>query len=305
MEQEIITRFAPSPTGELHIGGVSLARGYYNNNELTIRKFIPNPFISESSARLYKTGDIVKYRADGQLEYVERQDHQVKVRGFRIELGEIEGALNQQEVVLESAVTVREDIPGQQTIVAYLVPKPGELLDSKTIKRALASQLPDYMIPTWMVTLSSLPLTPNGKLDRKSLPKPVGEMQSDTPNYMAPKSTLENRIVEIFEIALHVKPISNQDNFFDLGANSLLLIQISDQLSKSLGREVNVMALMQYPSIQELAAHLESSNQPKAAGAKTAQGGSMQDRAAKQRQARMQMGKKRRNEGEGKSSTGT
>src|SRR5690606_33338068 len=149
--------------GELHIGGDGVARGYLHRPDLTAEKFIPHPFSRVPGARLYRTGDLARWRADGELEFLGRIDHQVKLRGFRIELGELEAALSQQPGIHDAVVLLREDAPGEKRLVAYTV----GAVDPETLRAALKTQLPDYMVPTAWVTLDALPLTPNGKIDRK------------------------------------------------------------------------------------------------------------------------------------------
>ena len=159
--------------GELHLGGNSLGRGYLNRSELTAEKFIPNPFSDEPGARLYKTGDLARYRPDGVIEFLGRIDHQVKIRGVRIELGEIEAVLNQHPAVQETVAVVREDRPGDKRLVAYVVPNSEQAFVPSELRRFLKAKLPDYMVPSSFVMLDALPLTPNGKVDRKALPAPI------------------------------------------------------------------------------------------------------------------------------------
>jgi amino acid adenylation domain-containing protein len=276
--------------GELHIGGVGLARGYLNSPELTHEKFIPNPFSDDPKARLYKTGDLGRYLPDGSLEFLGRIDHQVKMRGFRIELGEIEEILSQHLFVQEVIVIVREDIPGDKRLVAYIVIKPQQTPSSGELRRFLQNQLPDYMIPSAFVQLEALPLTPNGKIDRKALPQPEQADASLETSYLAPQTEIETQIETVLKAVLRVNQIGIQDNFFELGGNSLLLVQAHEKLVTVLNREVPVLALFQYPTISALADYLASSL--------TVQDEPVFqedfDRAAKTKEARQQRRKKRR-----------
>jgi len=277
--------------GELYIGGDGLARGYFNRPELTAEKFISNPFKNNSKERLYKTGDLVRYQADGNIEFLGRIDHQVKVRGFRIELGEIEATLNQQDTVQEVVVIVREDTPGDKRLVAYIVAKPQSETSSTELRRFLQKQLPDYMVPSTFVVLEALPLTPNGKIDRKALPQPEGQRADLETAYIAPRSKIERKIATILKTVLQIDQIGVRDNFFDLGGNSLLLVQAQEKLVQALNRDVTVMALFQCPSISALAHHLELSSTEKREKA-VFQAGS--DRATLAIQARKRRKKTRR-----------
>jgi amino acid adenylation domain-containing protein len=246
--------------GELHVGGVSLARGYRNRPELRAEKFISNPFCDNSKERLYKTGDLVRYLHDGNLEFLGRIDHQVKIRGFRIELGEIEAVLNQQDTVQEVVVIVREDTPGDKRLVAYIVAKPQSEFSRIELRRFLQQQLPDYMVPSAFVVLEALPLTPNGKIDRQALPQPEGQRADLETAYIAPRSEIEQKIATILKTVLQIDQIGVDDNFFDLGGNSLLLVQVQEKLVNALNRNVPVVALFQYPTIRALAQYLELSS---------------------------------------------
>lgn len=245
--------------GELYIGGDGLARGYFNRPELTGEKFITNPFNHASTAWLYRTGDLVRYQPDGNLEFLGRIDHQVKVRGFRIELGEIEALLNQYPTVQEGVVVVREDTPDDKRLVAYLVAKSQQTLSIIELRRFLQKKLPDYMVPSAFVSLDSLPLTPNGKIDRKALPQPEGQRVDLEISYMAPQTEIEQKIATILRTVLRISKIGVQDNFFDLGGNSLLLVKVQEKLVEVLNREIPVLTLFQYPTIGALTRYLEHS----------------------------------------------
>jgi amino acid adenylation domain-containing protein len=240
--------------GELHIGGVQLARGYHNRSELTAERFIHH---EELGTRLYKTGDLCRYLADGNIEYLGRIDHQVKIRGFRIELGEIEAILSQYPSVQQGVVLAREDQPGDKRLVAYVVvadeaPSPHEL------RNFLKQTLPEYMIPSVFVTLESLPLTPSGKLDRKALPKPEGsDMSSSTP-YVAPRTPLEQELAEIWAQVLNLEQVGIHDNFFGLGGHSLLATQVVSRVQQALSIDLPLRFLFEFPTIAELSQRLEA-----------------------------------------------
>ncbi len=241
--------------GELLIGGAGLARGYFGRPDLTAERFVPNPFAADGT-RLYRTGDLARWLATGELEFLGRLDHQVKVRGYRIELGEIEAALEQHPAIRAAVVTVREDAPGDLRITAYVVgPAPaGEL------RRHLRAKLPEYMVPSAFVTLPKLPLLPNGKVDRKALPTPEAERPSLSSPFLAPKSRLEGTISEAWRGVLGVERVGVHDNFFDLGGHSLLMAQVHQKLLESLpddlGPRLTMLELFQYPTVAALARHL-------------------------------------------------
>lgn len=248
--------------GEVHIGGDGLARGYLNRPELTAERFIPDPFTPKPGARLYKTGDLARFRPDGTLEFLGRIDNQVKLRGFRIELGEIESVLERHVGVKQAVSVVREDVPGDQRLVAYLTVK-GELAPSSMdLRQFLKQQLPAYMVPAGFVVLDAFPLTPNGKVDRKALPVPdlclSGEDQS---TYAAPRNELERQLVALWEETLRVQPISIQDNFFELGGHSLLAVRMWAQVEQLVGKHLPLSTLVSAPTIAQLAETLAPATQ--------------------------------------------
>ncbi|MBW4602159.1 MAG: amino acid adenylation domain-containing protein [Calothrix sp. FI2-JRJ7] len=259
--------------GELHIAGVGLARGYLNRPELTKEKFIPNPFNDlqldkgvksaqsktktlNASSRLYKTGDLARYRPDGNIEFLGRIDHQVKIRGNRIELGEIEAKLEQYAQVRETVVVAREDIPNNLRLVAYLVPDEEKTLSINEIRNFLKEQLPEYMVPSTFVLLDALPLTPNGKVDRRALPVPEKERPELTAIYQAPLSKIEKTIAKVWQQVLQLENIGVNDNFFDLGGNSLLMLQVNSKLREILQQDISVVTMFQNPSIKLLSQYL-------------------------------------------------
>ncbi|HET6976573.1 MAG TPA: amino acid adenylation domain-containing protein [Pyrinomonadaceae bacterium] len=239
--------------GELYLGGAGLARGYLNRPEMTATRFIPNPF---NEGRLYKTGDLVRYAEDGRLEYLGRTDHQIKLRGFRIELGEIEAVLRQHTQIRENIVLVREDEPGDRRLVAYLVAS--EEIPISDLRVFLRKKLPDYMVPSAFVRLEALPLTTNGKVDRKALPRPDGAASGARSNYVAPRAELERSLVKIWQQLLRVETVGVEDNFFDLGGHSLLLMRLVQEIQNSLGFEVALMEMFEHPTVASLARHLSS-----------------------------------------------
>ncbi len=242
--------------GELHIGGDGLARGYLNRPELTAERFVPHPFDPDSGARVYKTGDLVRYRDDGAIDFLGRRDHQVKVRGFRIELGEIETALGRQPDVGAAVAITREDTPGNVNIVGYVVPADGRLPVPADLRRALTDILPAYMVPSSVVVLDELPLTPNGKIDRKALPAPSSERSAEE-TIVAPRTPLEERLVRIWERELEISPIGVTDDFFDLGTTSIVAARLFARLDRELGTTLPLGAVFQAPTIERLALLLE------------------------------------------------
>ncbi len=239
--------------GHLYIGGDGLARGYQNRPDLTAEKFVPDPFRSLPGARLYKTGDLARYFPDGTVEFLGRIDHQVKMHGFRIELGEIECVLAQHPSVRDVVVLAREDSPGDQRLVAYLVANPSEQPATRALRTFLQQKLPDYMVPSVFVVVDALPLTPNGKVDRKALPLPTRKNSAIEWQYVAPRNPLEKQLAGIWEKTLGIRPIGVTDNIFDLGVNSVTAAQLFARIEKTLGRNLPPAPLFQAPTIEELA----------------------------------------------------
>jgi amino acid adenylation domain-containing protein len=240
--------------GELYIGGDGLALGYLNRPELTAERFVPSPFAEDE--KLYRTGDRVRWRGDGELEFVGRIDGQVKVRGYRIELGEVEQALAALPGVREAVVLVREDAPGERRLVAYVVSRGEGEVTPEGLRLALKERLPGYMVPSAFVVLDALPLTPNGKVDRAALPAPAGERQTGEV-YAAPRSVLEQRIAAIWREVLGVERVGVLDNFFELGGHSLLLIRLRARLEAELGVTLPMVKLFQHPTVAAVARSLE------------------------------------------------
>ncbi|MDB9451125.1 non-ribosomal peptide synthetase, partial [Dolichospermum circinale] len=236
--------------GELHIGGDGLARGYLNRPELTLEKFIPNPFSDQPSARLYKTGDLARYLIDGNIEYIGRIDNQVKIRGFRIELGEIETILNSHPQIQQAVVIATAEITGNKRLVAYIVTNNGTLTTNE-LRDFLKSKLPEYMVPSIFVTLDTLPLTPNGKIDKKALPIPDGEITREH-EYIAPSTAIEQILTNIWQELLLKEKVSIHDNFFEIGGDSILSIQVVSR-AKNLGVQITPKQIFQHQTIAELA----------------------------------------------------
>ena len=242
-------------SGEIHIGGAGLARGYLNRPELTEQKFIPNPFSNDIGSRLYKTGDKARYLPDGNIEFIGRIDNQVKIRGFRIELGEIEAILTQHPDVGEAIVIVREDTPGDKRLVAYIVAK--KEVTSSQLRNFLKTKLPDYMIPSAFVFLDAIPLTPNGKTNRRALPAPDTSHLSEKAG-IAPRTTTELKLVQIWSEVLNIPILGVRDNFFELGGHSLLAVRLMARIEQQFGIHLPLATLFTEPTIESLASLLSS-----------------------------------------------
>ena len=251
----------PGVVGELYIGGLGLARGYWNRAALTAEKFVPDGFSGKPGWRLYRTGDRARCRLDGVLEYLGRNDEQVKIRGYRIELGEIESALCQQPEVAEAAVLVNEEGSGNKKLVAYLVPaRAGDHHSQEwleNLKGQLKKKLPEYMVPTAWVELERLPLSPNGKLDRKALLKIEMPRNRGKIWLSVPQSDTEKIIAAVWKSVLGLAEIGAEENFFDIGGHSLLLAEVHKGLREKFEASLQLVELFQYPTIRGLAAHLK------------------------------------------------
>lgn len=238
--------------GELYIGGDGLARGYLNRPDLTAEKFLPDPYAGEPGERLYRTGDVARWSALGELEYLGRNDHQVKVRGYRIELGEIEAAIHRHERVRECAVIVSEDKTAGKRLVAYLAAEAGETIDTEALRRFLLSGLPEYMIPSLFVTLSELPLSPNGKVDRSALPAPDAA-HFVKKQFVDALTPAEDLLAGIWSQVLGVENVGVTDNFFELGGHSLLATQVVSRIREAFNVELPLRHLFESPTVAELA----------------------------------------------------
>jgi amino acid adenylation domain-containing protein len=242
--------------GELLIGGDGLAHGYLNRAELTEEKFVPNPFSDARNTRLYRTGDLVRRRRDGTLEFLGRLDHQVKLRGYRIELGEIESALRQQSSVQDAIVLLR-DVDGDRQLVAWMIPSDNQCSSGADLRAALRESLPEYMLPAKFLFLREFPRTPNGKLDRAALPAPDRSAQPGSRAMVLPRTAVQKSIAAVFCELLHLDEVSVEDNLFDLGAHSLLIVQAHERLKHVFDSELSLVSFFQYPTIGALAGFLE------------------------------------------------
>lgn len=242
--------------GEICVSGLGVGRGYLNNAEKTAEVFMEDPFSVEKGRRLYKTGDLGRWLADGTIDFLGRKDYQVKIRGFRIEMGEIENRLLEHPEVKEAVIVDRTDSYGNKYLLAYLVA--GEALDVSQLREYLLNVLPYYMVPEHFVTLEQMPLNANGKIDRKALPEPELGLESPEKEYVAPRNEIEERLARIWQDVLRMERIGVTDNFFDLGGHSLKAIVITGQIFKEFKTELSLKVLFEHPTIQEVAALIQS-----------------------------------------------
>ena len=237
--------------GELYLGGAGLARGYLHEAGLTAAKFVPHPYSEAGGERLYRTGDVVRWQSEGQLEFEGRRDGQVKLRGYRIELGEIEWALEQHAQVSEAVVVLREE-----QLLAYVVGVDEQVIGSTELRQFLRARVPDYMVPSWFVQLERMPLTANGKLDRRALPAP--ELSGAEDSYVAPRTPVEEVLVGIWQELLRVERVGVTDNFFELGGHSLLATQVISRLRSVLTVDVPLRSLFEQPTVVGLGQYVEA-----------------------------------------------
>jgi len=245
----------PAPIGvpgELYIGGDGLAHGYLDRPELNAERFLRNPFSPGSGARIFKTGDLVRYRATGEIEFIGRMDNQVKVRGFRVELGEVEAALAEHPSVREAVVVARKD-EGDKHLVAYLTAREGRELIVDELRGFLQQKLPDHMVPSVLVPLESMPLTPIGKVDRRALPSTNGFKPNSAKEFAAPGDELELKLARIWEKVLGIDSIGVNDNFFELGGHSMLAVRVFAQIEKLFGKNLPLATLFSAPTVKQLA----------------------------------------------------
>ncbi len=265
-------------TGELYAAGDGLARGYLNNPEASAEKFVPNPFVMDVEARMYRTGDLARRREDGTIEFRGRADNQVKILGHRIEPGEVETVLSKHQAVQQVCVVAQSDANNTKRLVAYYVasPKPGA--SPCELKAYLSEKLPQYMIPAFFVPVAAMPLSPNGKVDRTALPAPLIGTEAEKAAE-APSTPLEETLKSLWSRALQVPQIGLDDNFFDLGGDSLTIVAVHSTLQKALQREIPVTDLFEFTTIRTLSQHLGEEN---AAGPSFSE---MQQQAQRQREA--------------------
>ncbi|MGB8509704.1 MAG: amino acid adenylation domain-containing protein, partial [Pyrinomonadaceae bacterium] len=253
-------RLEPVPVhiaGEMFVGGAGVAWGYLNKPGLTAERFVPDPFSEQPGARLYRSGDLARRRPDGDLEYLGRKDHQVKIRGFRIEPGEIEATLKQHPAVRDAVVLSAGGVSGESHLVGYVVAAADYALTISELRSVLKESLPEYMVPSAFVMLDELPLTPNGKLDRQALPASDGSRPELESLYVAPRTELEQMIVNLWQEILQVEKVGVTDDFFELGGHSLLATRIISRLNKAFQIELSVMSIFGKPNAAALAAAVE------------------------------------------------
>ncbi|HEX8128481.1 MAG TPA: amino acid adenylation domain-containing protein [Pyrinomonadaceae bacterium] len=249
-------RLQPVPVGvvgSLYIGGDGLADGYLNQPELTAERFIPHPFSAEPGARLYQSGDLARYRADGIVEFIGRKDNQLKIRGFRVELGEIEAVLGRHPAVKDAVAVARDETDGGKRVVAYVVGAESNELNPAELRSYLKQKLPAYMLPAAYVVLDELPLTPNGKVDRAALPAPESLSADPDENYVGARDGLEELLARIWEEVLGLQRVGVFDNFFDLGGHSLLATRVVSRIRQTFKVELGVRALFERPTVASLA----------------------------------------------------
>jgi hypothetical protein len=243
-------RGEPSPVGvpgDLYIAGDCLAEGYWNRDELTAERFVPDPFVP--GERMYKTGDLARYWADGTMEFLGRNDFQVKIRGYRIELGEIESALQSCAGVRDAVVVARGEAGSERILVAYWQ---GDAIEVSTLRSQLQSRLPEYMLPSAYVHVDQWPLTPNGKLDRAALPAPEGDAHARQA-YEVPEGEVEQALSQLWTELLGVERVGRHDHFFALGGHSLLLVQLSLRMREMFAIELTIDLLMRSPVLKAMA----------------------------------------------------
>jgi amino acid adenylation domain-containing protein len=243
--------------GEIHVGGAGLARGYLGRPALTAERFVPDPFSGKPGARLYRSGDLARRRPDGDVEYLGRIDGQVKIRGFRIEVGEIEAALNRHEGLREAVVMALPDVSGGRRLVAWVVPKEGEV-ETSGLREHLKASLPEYMVPAAFVALDRLPLTGNGKVDRRALPAPEAAAHGHQGAKLAPRSRTEQRLADIWREVLRLDEVGVHDNFFEAGGHSLLVAQLASRVRGGFGVDLPLRAIFEAPTLEGLAVRLEA-----------------------------------------------
>jgi acyl-coenzyme A synthetase/AMP-(fatty) acid ligase/acyl carrier protein len=238
--------------GEIYIGGAGVARGYLNRPDLTAERFVPHPFSSEPGARLYRSGDLARYLPDGNIEFLGRIDHQVKIRGHRVELGEVEAVLGEHPAVSEVVILAKEDLSNEKRLVAYIVLHPEQTVTVSELREFLKKKLPDHMIPAAYVPLNELPLTANRKLDRQALPAPEPGRPQMEQAFVAPRTAAEMVMARIWSDLLNVEQVGIHDNFFELGGHSLLATQVISQVRSTFQVEIPLRRLFERPTVASL-----------------------------------------------------
>ena len=266
-------------TGELFISGTGLARGYLNSPERTAERFLPDGVSGGQGARLYRTGDLAHYTPDGSIVFAGRNDAQVKIRGHRIELGEIEAVLQRHEQVKQAAVIAHESVNTGVRLVGYVVPRDGITLDTDALRQNVSEQLPEYMVPSFLVALDELPLTRNGKVDTNALPQPETAQRVREQNYVAPRNEIEATITRVWQEVLGLERVGVNDNFFDAGGHSLLMVQVHNKLTDLFEKQISIVEMFAKPTISALAEYFSETNGHKPTF------DSVMDRAARRRQA--------------------
>jgi acyl carrier protein len=245
--------------GELCIGGEGLARGYYGSAKMTAEKFVPDWISGREGERLYRTGDEVMWNEVGEVEFIGRKDQQVKVRGYRIEMGEIEAALMSMQEIKEAVVVAKQTEGGDKRLIGYVVAEQEEV-NRREVMRQLRERLPEYMVPSGIIVLDEMPLSESGKINRRALPEPDFINLGLEASFIAPRSEMEKKIAEIWQQVLGMEKIGVNDNFFEVGGNSLSILRAQDRLEQVLGHKVLPTELFRYPTISLLAAHLDQSS---------------------------------------------
>jgi amino acid adenylation domain-containing protein len=259
---DLLTQPVPAGVpGELYIGGIGLARGYLNDPASTAERFIPDPFAKKPGSRLYRTGDRARYLSDGNIDFLDRLDDQIKIRGFRVEPREIESKLSLHPAVANAVITSWEQDPDEKLLVAYTVPRDGHKASAGELRSFLREQLPDYMVPTLFVSLDQLPLTANGKVDRKALPPPLTHVDGPKTDNPPPQTPVEEVLAGIYAEILKTKPIGRHQGFFELGGHSLLATQVVSRVREIFQVELSVRTIFETPEIDRLARTIETARQ--------------------------------------------
>ena len=278
--------------GELVIGGDGVVPGYLGREELTKERFLPDPFIGKENSFMYRTGDLAKFLPDGRIECLGRMDHQVKIRGYRVELGEIDNVVRSYDAIHEGAVILREDSPGDKRLVAYVSLVDNSGYSEEKLKQILKDRLPEFMVPSVFVVMPALPQTPNGKIDRKALPKPtVVATNTNVAPLVQPSNDTETLIAGIWQNVLNVPNVGLDDNFFDIGGHSLLVVQVLQHLRKNFEKSVQMTDLFRYTTVRMLANYFSSEGGNDEGGQQRVEDG--ESRAAQRRAMRSKRRRRR------------